>query len=115
MCIPDENFEARLRDFFEVEGTLEIKSDEINEKAITECYHNMFAGATKIITNVLSQGKVVKRAVMYGIVCNMQQPQKSIMLRLEIDIDQQHCHFFRLLLQVPFSVALNRVLSRLCE
>ena len=47
MCIPDENFEARLRDFFEVEGTLEIKSDEINEKAITECYHNMFAGATK--------------------------------------------------------------------
>ena len=101
-------------ELFEVSGeVIEMKSDAIDEKSINECFYTMFGCATKLITIAVSQGRVVNRAVMFGIVCNMKLPQSAIVLKLDVNIDERHCHFFRLSQRIPFGIALNSILAKL--
>jgi len=50
---------------------------------------------------MLSQGKIVNKAAMFGIVCSMKMPQKVI-IKLSMNIDKQECNFFQLVPRVPF-------------
>ena len=49
----------------------------------------MYGCATGLVTMMLSTGKVVNKATMFGIVCNMKIPQKVAILKLSMNIDKQ--------------------------
>ena len=90
-----------------------MKSGAVDEKSINECFYNMFGCATKLITTAMSQGRGVNHAVMFGIVCNMKLPQSAVVLKLDVNIDEKHCHFFRLSQRIPFGIALNSIFGKI--
>lgn len=82
--------------------------------AITECYCNMFGCATKLITLMLSQGKMVQKTTIYGTMCSMKQADECVWLCLEIDFANGMCCFSKPASLLPFETIINSVLKHLC-
>lgn len=50
---------------------IEMKLNEVDKAAITECFCNMFGCIMKLISLMLSEGKVLYKAIIDEIVCGM--------------------------------------------
>lgn len=89
-----DNDDIDSLELWQLKGEItELKSDKLDEKAVNECYYNMYGGATKLMTIHLGQGKIITKAVMFGIVCNIKHPQKCTLLKIIINSDTQECQF----------------------
>ena len=99
---------------YEIYGkVIEIKSESVDEGAITECFNNMFGCATKLLGIMLSQGKLVDEATVYGITCSMNKFNDSVILCLELDFNTNKCSFYKLCTVLLFDFAVNSILTKL--
>ena len=93
---------------YEIYGNaIEIKSEDVDEGAITECFNNMFGCATKLLSIMLSQGKLVDEATVYSITCSMNKFNDSVILCLDLDFNTNKCNFYKLCNVLPFDFAVN--------
>lgn len=103
-------------DLHEVNGeVIEVKLNEVDKAAISERFCNMFGCASKLITLLLSEGKLIYRGIMYGIVCGMRRPDHCMWLQLELDFSNRRCHFQKLAKLLPFGTILDAVLKKISE
>ena len=95
------------------QGVAELKVSSINPAAENECYYNMFAEAIKLTMKILAAGKLVKKAVVYGIVVATHQHQHAQLLKLTIEFEVRKCTFYKSATTADFSKLLNIVIQTL--
>ena len=91
-------------------GLAELKVHDLDVKAENESIFNMFGEATRLTKNVLSTGKIVHSACMYGILMNAHQHQEPLLLKLKMNYFEQNYTFERSRQSKPFVMVLNKVL-----
>ena len=107
----DDSNTATIRKCNIYQGVAELKVASINTAAENECYYNMFAEVIKLTMKVLAAGRIVKKAIVYGIVVATHQHQHAQLLKLTIDFEVRTCTFYKSATTADFSKLLNFVIQ----
>ena len=91
----------------------ELKLDDIDRVAESECYRNMSAVATALSMEMLAQGYIVNQSIVYGIVATAGNLDKSTLLKLEANFAEAKCKFLKCKRPLQLNVVLNLVVSLL--
>jgi len=92
---------------------VEVKSQSITNKAIKECFFNMFGSGTRLATMMLQMGNVVTIVSMYRIVVSMEDPNNDIILKMDMKFSQGFCYYWCVKRLLPFVDAVNIILTKL--
>ena len=91
----------------------ELKVEKITIAAENECYYNMFNEATRLLIKILSSGKQIRSATVFGITVAAHKHEFARLLTLKIDLMQQVCRFERCPALYPFTDLFNNIIKTL--
>lgn len=98
----------------EVSGLVaEIKESDETDFPLSECYRNMSAVAAALTIQGLSQGNIVHKVSMYGIIIVVANLDRAKLIKLEINFETNTCRLLKSVGIYQLDLLLNAVLSTL--
>ena len=91
----------------------EIKVESAHEDAVNECILNMFGQATNLAMKAISDGNLVTKITMYGIVVAACKPDEAKLLHLLMNFENNTCEFKLVANCYQFMPLLNAVIEEL--
>ena len=91
----------------------EVKVESAHEDAVNECFMNMFGQATNLAMKAISDGNLVTKITMYGIVVAARKPDEAKLLHLLMNFENNTCEFKLVANCYQFTPLLNGVLEEL--
>ena len=72
---------------------MELKLSDKTSYPMWECFHNMSAIGSYMALKRLTQGIILRKVIVYGLVVVVSDLQHTRLLKLEMDLENGRCYF----------------------